>query len=172
MLKDKKALLIVAHEGFRDEEYEQPRQVLEENGVEVVVASSSLSEARGRFGAVAQPNLLVSQAKAEDYDAIVFIGGPGSSEYFDDPAALKLAQDGVRLDKVVAAICIAPHTLANAGVLEGKKATVFSSEIEAIKAKGAVYTGADLERDEDIITACGPEAAKKFGQAIVDALSG
>jgi protease I len=40
-----------------------------------------------------------------------------------------------------------------------------------LKGGGATYTGNDVEEDGKIITACGPKAAKAFGEAIVKALS-
>jgi protease I len=36
--------------------------------------------------------------------------------------------------------------------------------------KGAECTGKDVERDGNIITASGPQAAKEFGNAIAQAL--
>ena len=36
--------------------------------------------------------------------------------------------------------------------------------------KGANYTGEQVTRDGNIITGNGPEAAKNFGKALVDAL--
>jgi len=70
----------------------------------------------------------------------------------------------------VAAICIAPVTLANAGLLKGRKATVFSSCAEQIKQKDAIYTGNPVEQDNGFITASGTEAAHSFGQALLQAL--
>ncbi|GAJ17159.1 unnamed protein product, partial [marine sediment metagenome] len=68
------------------------------------------------------------------------------------------------------AICIAPVTLANAGILDKKKATVFRSEVKAIKRKGAIYTGKVVEVDGNIITAEGPQAAEEFGKTIINLL--
>ncbi|MBU1153352.1 DJ-1/PfpI family protein [bacterium] len=110
------------------------------------------------------------QTKAANYDAIVFVGGGGSSEYWNNPAAHKIAKEMAVMGKVVGAICIAPVILANAGILNGKKATVFPSEIERLKAKGAIYTCAGVEIDGRIITANGPQSAALFGEAIVAAL--
>ena len=56
----------------------------------------------------------------EDYDAVIFVGGPGSSEYWDDPKAHSIAEETVAADKIPGAICIA--SLAKSGVLKGKKA--------------------------------------------------
>lgn len=102
---------------------------------------------------------------------LFFVGGAGSREYFNNPVAHKIAQDTLIQSKVLGAICIAPVILANAGLLKGKKATVFNSEINTIKAKGANYTGNPVEEDEKIITAIGPEAAYEFGNKIVEAIA-
>ncbi len=169
-LQGKSILMIIAHRDFRDEEYKEPRQVFEARGATVSVASSSLEVAKGALGAQVKPDLLLKDVAVGDYDAIVFIGGPGAQEYWNDPAAHAIAREAVFQGKVLAAICIAPATLAKAGVLKGKRATVFSSEAEELKACGANYTGASVERDGLIITADGPKAATKFAEEIVKAL--
>jgi len=71
---------------------------------------------------------------------------------------------------VVGAICIAPGILARAGILKGRKATVFPSEIEALKRNGAFYTALPVVIDGRIVTASGPEAAEEFGKALVKTL--
>lgn len=165
-----KALMILAHDIFRDEEYERPRRILEAGGVEVTVASSSLGEAKGRFGLMAHVDMLVKDAVSDDYDAIIYVGGAGAREYFDDPAALKLARDFNASGKIVAAICIGPHTPAAAGVMKGRRATSFESEKDALVGFGVEFTGAPVEIDGNVITADGPESAEEFGKAILEAL--
>lgn len=166
--ESKKAVLIVAHRDFRDEELQQPREVLEEGGVEVVVASSQPGIAQGKLGMTAKIDMTIDQINVDEFDIIAFIGGPGSAEYFDDATAHQIARGAVNEGKVLGAICIAPAILANAGVLEGKRATVFSSEISSLEAEGAVYTAKNVERDGKIITANGPEAATEFGEALLE----
>ncbi|MEK6559664.1 MAG: DJ-1/PfpI family protein, partial [Planctomycetota bacterium] len=102
---------------------------------------------------------------------VIFVGGSGASEYWDNPTAHKIANDASNAKKIVGAICIAPVTLAKAGLLKDKKATTFSSTINDIKTAGANYTGAEVEKDDNIITASGPTAAQKFGETIVKAMS-
>lgn len=166
----KKAVLIIAHQRFRDEEFLEPKKVLEEGGVEVTVASSSLETATGMLGAKAKPDILIEDVKAGDYDAVVFIGGGGASEYWSNSTAHSIARETLEKGKTLSAICIAPVTLANAGLLMGKKATVFDSEIDKIKAKGASYTGAGVEKDGNIITAQGPAYAREFGKALLSSI--
>jgi protease I len=166
-----KVLMIIAPNNFRDEELFQPKQILEEAGVEVIVASRTLSVAKGMLGGTITPDAKIDEVDVAEYDGVIFVGGMGASTYWDDPLAHKIAQEAVSNNKVVGAICIAPVTLANAGILEGKKATVWSSEIEKIKLKGGIYTGSPVERDGNIITGSGPTAAREFGQEILKALS-
>lgn len=164
----KRVVLIIAHKNFQDYEYAESRAVFEAKGFEVTVASSSLEMATGMEGTQVQPDILVS-----DYDAIVFIGGVGvEKEYWDDPIAHRIAREAVAEGKVLAAICIAPVTLARAGVLKGKRATVFPSPegISSLEACGATYTGAEVERDGLIITAFGPPASRQFGETVAAAL--
>lgn len=169
--KGKKAVMIIAQNNFRDEELLKPKEILEKNGVTVTVASSSLKESTGMLGAKIKPDILFTNIKVSDFDAIVFVGGSGSMEYWDNPTAHKIATEANTAQKTIGAICIAPVTLAKAGLLKNKKATTYSSTVNDIKACGAVYTGADVERDGNIVTASGPTAAQKFGEILVKALS-
>lgn len=170
----KRVVLIIAHENFQDHEYAESRAVLEDKGFEITVASSSLETATGGEGTQVQPDILVSDIVVGDYDAIVFIGGMGCTEYWDAPDAHRIAQEAVAEGKVLAAICAAPVILARAGVLQGKRATVANSGwgegVQALGAGGATYTGAEVERDGLIITASGPPAARQFGETIAAAL--
>jgi protease I len=169
-LKEKKALMIIAERNFRDEELLKPQKILENGGVKVTVTSTSLQNARGMLGATVKPDILLSSVKVEDYDVIIFVGGSGASQYWNNPLAHSIAQEALQKGKILCAICIAPVTLANAGILSGKKATVFSSEISKLEAKGAIYTGKPVQVDGKIITGEGPQAAEEFGEAIVKAL--
>jgi protease I len=82
-----------------------------------------------------------------------------------------MLNEAVKQNKIVGAICIAPVTLANAGILSGKRAAVSISERQQLADKGAECTFKDVQRDGNIITASGPPAAKGFGEAIAEALS-
>ena len=166
----KRVVMIVARRDWRDEELLEPRRILEAAGAEVVVAASSLQPAKGMLGATVAPDVLLADVDAEQYDAVIFVGGPGAQEYWENPRAHEIARATLEHGKVLGAICIAPVTLANAGVLEGRKATVWASEAPRLKAKGAQYTGRPVQVDGRIVTADGPESAEEFGQAMLAAL--
>ncbi len=165
-----KVLMIIAQNGFRDEEFFEPRDIFVKNGIEVKVASERIGMARGKLSGTVMSDLTVGESRESDFDAVVFVGGPGAAVYLNDPAAHKLAKDFYEAGKIVAAICMAPSILANAGILSGKKATAFPNEKANLVAHGAEFTGATVEVDGKIVTGCGPEAAKEFGEKIVELL--
>jgi len=168
----KRAALIVASQNFRDEELFETKRALDAAAVQTVTASTRIGIIRGALGGIAEANILVGQLRVVDYDAIIFIGGPGAVEYVANPAALNLAREAVRQRKILAAIDTAPTILANAGVLTGVRATSFLSERNILIQAGAIYTGIPVEQDRLIITSSSPAASIQFGRAVADALAG
>jgi protease I len=55
-----------------------------------------------------------------DYDAVVFVGGGGSKIHFANEEVLRITKEMVKRKTVVAAICLAPVILANAGIFVQK----------------------------------------------------
>ena len=163
-------LMIIAQEMFRDEEYSIPKEILEKAGIKITTASNKTGIAKGKLGMTAKVDIEIKKAKAKDYDAVIFVGGPGCYGFYEDGDALKIAKEAQAENKVLASICSAGGILAHAGVLKGKKATVFPSEGELLKEKGAIYSAKGLEIDGKIITADGPKNAKIFGEAILSSL--
>jgi len=162
--------MVIARKDLRDEEYQKPRQILEEKNIRVSTASSSTSPSTGVKGLTVTPDLLLDQVDANNFQAVVFVGGGGSREYFHNVKAHALAREMFEASKTVAAICIAPVILANSGILKGKRATVFPSETKSLIAGQAQYTGTEVEKDGNIITANGPDAAENFGRVLLAAL--
>jgi protease I len=165
---DAKRALFVIYARFEETEYGIPRAILEDQEVAVTVASLSSDVVKGDKGAEVQPDVLLGDVRAGDYDAIVFVGGSGYK--VDDPEGQRIAQEAVAEGKVVAAICIAPITLAKAGVVEGKRVTASTQWNVLEKAGATVVTDGSVVRDGLIITANGPGGARKFGEAIAAAL--
>lgn len=170
-----KVLFIIAPERFRDEELLEPKRALEQRGVEVTVASTRSGTAVGMLGARVVVDCTVQQADAAHYDALAIAGGAGSPTHLWGSApVLSLVQEFHRAGKPVAAICLSGAVLARAGVIEGKRATVYPTEraILELKRGGATYVEEPAVVDGQIITASGPEAAAAFGAALITQLVG
>ena len=171
----KKVLLFIAFSGFQDTEYNETAQALQNNGWQVTTISSNMGTAQGKFGAKVPVENLISDVKMNDYQALVLIGGPGAQDYLQNQDLHRLAQQAIQQNKVVAAICVAPAILAEAGVLAGKQATVWSSAIDhsfidILTKNRAQYVERGVVADGKIITANGPEVAKDFGQKLIELL--
>jgi len=165
-----KVLMVVPKKDFRDEELFVSKEIIEHSGYGVDIASSSPGYCFGMLGHNIEATMSLDDIKVADYKAVIFIGGVGAKEYWHDNRALSIARDAMKEEIVLAAICIAPVTLANAGVLEGRGATVSALFKDQIIAKGAIYSGSGIEVDVNIITASSPSSSEGFGCKIVELL--
>jgi protease I len=168
--------LIIAAQGFQDQEYNQTKEVLEKRGIKTVVVSSFKGEAQGKLGEKVIVNKTLDEINLDDFAALIFIGGPGALEYVADPTAHNLIKKTIAQNKVLGAICIAPTILAQTGVLKNKRATVWSNKVDQspvifLRKKGALYLNEQVVVTGKIITAQGPAAAKEFGEKISEILN-
>lgn len=191
----KTVLLIIASEGYQPVEYGHTRQVLEQAGFKVLVASNIAGTAHAKPGAehakacddlhcgkiaseytrysTAHVDVTLTDVNPEQYDGIFIIGGPGAMEYLDNKVCYTIMQKIAQRGKPFGAICISPRILAHAGLLEGKRATGWNGDkkLDAFfKAYKVLYTKKPVEVDGNLITAEGPNAALIFGKAIVTCL--
>jgi 4-methyl-5(b-hydroxyethyl)-thiazole monophosphate biosynthesis len=72
--------------------------------------------------------------------------------------------------KFTAAICAAPMVLAEAGILDGKRATCYPGSLDA--RPGVTLSSEAVVRDGKVLTSRGPGTAMDFALALVEALAG
>ncbi|MCC6148582.1 MAG: DJ-1/PfpI family protein [Anaerolineaceae bacterium] len=161
-----KVLMVIAPARFRDEELFYTQEEIEKAGHTTVIASTIKGRCPGSRGGFAEAVLLLAEVNSKDYAAVVFVGGGGSKVLFNNVEALRIAREMAAQEKVVAAICLAPVILANAGLLKGKQATVAGTEAKTIEGQGAAYTGPGVAVDGKIVTGNAPKASRLFGQTI------
>jgi protease I len=176
-LEGKTVLMVIAFNGFEDQEYAKVRQLMQMAGGRVKIASNNLGTAIGSGGVTVGVDMLLRDAIASDYDAIIYIGGAGALENLDNLDSYKLLQDGESVGSVLAGISVSPVILGNAGVLKGVMATVWRSAENisgprSIEADGAVYKEeAVINFGDRIITANDTVSAETFGMTIIEALT-
>jgi protease I len=165
----KRALIIVAQQGFQDHELEGTAKGLAAAGFELTLCSKEEGKCVGKFGTEVAAAVAMRDADTADFDTIAFIGGPGARALAEDEDALDLARRFSLRGKPMGAICIAPTILAAAGILNGKRVTVWNEDGEQeqmIKDAGATYTGDAVTIDGLLVTGNGPKAADEFGKAL------
>lgn len=165
----RKALVIIAQQGFQDVELDGTRKGLEAAGFEVVLASKEAGKCVGKFGGEEVAELAMRDVDLDEFDRVAFIGGPGAGTLADDADALKLANDAARTGRPLGAICIAPTILAKAHVLDGKRATAWNKDGKPqllLEEYGAEFTDELVTRDDQILTGNGPDAAIEFGRML------
>lgn len=171
----KNILMVVALKDFRDEEYFVPRDIFVKQGFAVTTASSHKQLAVGVLGGEVGVDITLMEVRVIDYDAVVLVGGGGALGFVNDLTIKQVLVDFLNSGKVVSAICIAPVILARAGVLSGKRATVWVSDLNKMGEKelqlgGAIVSSSEVEVDGLVVTANGPDAAQEFAERIVSLL--
>lgn len=167
----KSVLMVIAHQDFRDDEYKASHDLFEKAGITVTVASTDTTPARGSLSMTVTPDMTFEEVVPEDYDAIVVIGGTGCEMLWDNKVLHGIIREFHNESKTVAAICLAPVILGRAGILKDINATVYPTAQDDIGKCGGVYTGADVEVCENIITCSGPQVAKDFAQTVLNTLA-
>lgn len=169
-------LMIIAPDQFRDEELHVPQTYLKQQGHTVEVISTKAGEATGMLGATEPISTTIDDIRPEDiheYDAVIVVGGMGAIEHLWPNAKLiQLLQAASQNNSVIGGICLSGAVPAKAGLLNGKKGTVWETpeSLAILKENGAIYTGEPCTVDGNIITANGPEAAEAFAKAIAERL--
>jgi protease I len=166
------ALIVVSKNGFQPKEYLDTRTELEKAGIDVSVCSLSSGKAVSSDGMSIDVDISLDEAEenVDSFDSLVIIGGPGASvDIVGNPLVHEIVRKFYDDGKVVAAICISPVALAESGILEGKKASVWngdSKQKSVIEKYGAKFVLDDVCVCGRIVTANGPMAALKFGKAV------
>lgn len=168
MLSDKKVLMVLATQGFDLREYEVVRRVLEARGLRVQVAAPEVGSVVSDDGRFVRSTVRLGDTKYWDYDAIVFIGGPGARSLAQVEAATKLAKDAEY--KVLGAIGLGVLVLAAAGVVKGKRLTGDPAVATPVFEKEGRYTAQPLEVSDKTVTARGARYAEAFAQALLKVL--
>jgi protease I len=174
-LQGKTVAFAVAAEGIEQVELTEPWQAVEQAGGTPRLLSSESGSVQafnhldkaGTFPVDAT----FGEVSVDDFDALVLPGGAAN------PDALRLDADAVAFigsfvgsGKTVAAICHAPWTLIEAGVLTGRTLTSWPSLQTDIRNAGATWTDDEVVVDGNLITSRNPGDIPAFSKALVEAL--
>jgi len=174
-LSGKQILIIVGQKNYNEDEFNYLNDLFLREGAVVTVASQLLEKAMARLEGYTVPHLTIAEVDPASYDAVVLVGGYGAYVYlWNDEATHRLLQEANNQHKIIAAASVAPVALANAGILQGKKATTFPDYNAAVilEEKGAIHVYEDVVTDDNIITSNHPRNVEEFGKVIISKLTG
>jgi protease I len=156
---------------YEDLEFWYPYYRLREEGAEITVVGTGSSQLyRGKHGLEAKPDIVVDQADARSFDAVVIPGGYAPDYMRRYPALLNFVRSMHGQGKVVAAICHAGWVLASAGLTKGLTMTCFSSIKEDVINAGANYVDEPVVHDRNVITSRFPADLPAFCKEIIGSL--
>jgi putative intracellular protease/amidase len=167
--------MVLAGPRFFSPDYGPIRRMLEAAGVEVRVASTRrgpLEPYRPGPGEPVNPDLLLSEARGDDFDAVVFVGGdvrPLLAKTRGAVEARRLVSEMRRSPhKIVTAICRGTAILADLGLLEGQSAAwndYWPQEVG--RSSGVAWSSEPLVFSGPFVTARDWDCAGALGEVLV-----
>ena len=169
----KRALIIVPSANFEDKEFFDTYNALISASIQTVVASNRVGPIRGVNGGMFEVQVRLDTLRADNFDGIIVIGGPGAAVFINDPYITTLLNDAFAKTKIIGATSLGTSVLASTGILRsGIKVTGLPSDAINIAQTGAIFTTQLVENDQRVITCIGPQGSEKFGREIADAILG
>ncbi len=169
-------VLILATDGFEQDELFKPRQALLDAGVRVTLASLDTAPIQGmkhdRTGDTITPDLTVDAVDTEEYTALLLPGGVANPDKLRiNDRAVEIVEEFVEDGKYVAAICHAPWLLIEADVVDGVTMTSWPSVRTDLANAGAIVVDEEVVRDGQFITSRMPDDIPAFNRVLIEALA-
>ena len=179
-LEGKTIGFLCAKEGTEQVELTEPWKAVEEAGGQPLLISETPGSIQGfnhldkgdRFDV----DVVITQVKIENYDALVLPGGVANPDLLRTiPDVVQVVGQFFANRKPVAAICHAPWTLIEADVVRGRRLTSFPSLATDLRNAGAEWVDeqvvVDASGGSTLVTSRNPGDLEAFDKALVDAFS-
>ncbi|MBC9931660.1 type 1 glutamine amidotransferase domain-containing protein [Chitinophaga qingshengii] len=174
-LQNKKVAILVAN-GFEEVEMTAPLEALKEAGAKVDIISPEKGKVRAwaekEWGKDYPVDKSLSDANAQDYDALVLPGG------VLNPDQLRINQQAVTFvggffedGKPIAAICHGPWTLIETGEIKGRRVTSYPSLKTDLENAGAIWTDEEVVTDNGLVTSRTPKDLPAFCKKMVEEIA-
>jgi protease I len=168
-------ILIVATDGFEEWELFGPKQILEQQGATVKLASLDTNPIQATIhddpGKTIRPDMTIDDARASDFDALVLPGGVRNPDHLrTHKDVIQLIRDFAEQGKPIAAICHGPWLLVEADLIRGRTVTGWPSIRTDLRNAGARVVDQAAAVDGNIVTARKPDDVDTFTAALIDLL--
>ncbi|SDC18949.1 type 1 glutamine amidotransferase domain-containing protein [Actinokineospora iranica] len=177
VLTDRKVAFLVAPEGIEQVELTEPWKAIQEAGGTPELVSTGPGTVQA-FNHLDKADTFpvdrtAADVTADDYDALVLPGGVANPDFLrSDSDAVAFAKSFFDTGKPVAAICHAPWTLVEAGVLRGRRVTSWPSLRTDLRNAGAEWVDeqvvVDTSADAPLVTSRKPDDLPAFCATMVE----
>lgn len=148
--------------------------------VDIKLISASIGNSvKAAFGGfTVAPEAQIKDINLDSFDGLAIPGGMEWAGFFDDAMSNEfkiIIEHFVSNNKPISAVCVASLSLANAGALLNKKATVYHSKNGKHKATlerfGAIFFDRPVVKDRNITTSSGPGTAIEVALSLLSDLT-
>jgi protease I len=174
-ISGKTIAFLVANEGIEQVELTEPWQAVQEAGGTPRLLAPEAGKAQA-FNHLDKADTFpvdtaVADADVSSYDALVLPGGVANPDALrTDEDAVAFVKSFMESGKTVAAICHAPWTLVEAGVVDGKRLTSWPSLQTDVRNAGGDWVDEEVVVDGNLITSRKPDDIPAFNETLLDAL--
>ena len=171
-----KTVAILTENGFEEVELTSPKKALEDAGATVHVVSPQKDKVKAwnhdHWTIELPVDKNVSDAKAEDYDALMLPGGVLNPDKLRrNKEAVEFAKDFLETGKPVAAICHGPQLLIETGLLEDRDMTSYPSVQTDLKNAGANWHDREVIVDNGLVTSRSPDDLEAFNEKMIEEIA-
>lgn len=160
---------VLATNGFEDSELTSPWKALEDAGAIPTMISPASGVLTGKNGHAQNVDMLVREAKALDFDALVLPGGVVNADNLRmDHDAVAFARGFFVERKPVGVICHGAWILADADVLEGRTLTSYPSLRTDLTNAGATWVDQEVVVDNGLVSSRTPDDLPAFNDKLVE----
>jgi protease I len=160
-----KALLLIA-DGFEDISVYMPWYRLQEEGIEVHLASPFMHCLTGQHGYRIEPDLPIRDANPADYELLLIPDGIAVERLRQVEESVAVARTFVQENLRVAALGHGPQLLISAGTLDGKAVTCSPGIRDDVRMAGAVYRDVATVLDGNLLTGRSTDELPEFCRAL------
>jgi len=165
-----KTLLTFVEDIYEDLELWYPRLRLEEAGYAMRVAAPEIKTYKGKHGYPANSDLLLKDARSEDFRGLLVPGGFMPDKLRRDAKVLSLTREFFEQGKLVAFICHGGWIPISANIIKGHKVTGSRGIKDDLENAGGIWVDAPVVCDSNLVSSRTPHDLAPFAKAMVDFL--